>query len=56
MFNFGDSPYYGSLGANPPTTPIVDLSPTTDGAGYTLIDAAGQIFTFGNAPDYGGVS
>jgi hypothetical protein len=53
VFTYGDASFYGSLGANPPSTPVVDLSPTPDNGGYTLVDAAGQVFSFGDAANYG---
>ncbi|HET9118472.1 MAG TPA: L,D-transpeptidase family protein, partial [Pseudonocardiaceae bacterium] len=53
VFSFGDAPFYGSLGSDPPAYPVVGLGPTSDNGGYTLVDEYGQVFNFGDAPYYG---
>ncbi len=40
VLNFGDSTCYGSVGGNPPSTPVVDLSPCPANNGsYLLVNA-----------------
>jgi hypothetical protein len=47
VFAFGDAHFYGSLGAHPPATPIVDLATVRTDDGYYLVDSSGQVWTFG---------
>jgi hypothetical protein len=49
VFAFGDAGFLGSLGANPPASPIVALAPTPTGAGYWLVSADGTVYAFGDA-------
>ena len=50
IFAFGDAPFYGSLGGH---YARLSRSPPwrlpTSGGGYWLVDANGQVFTFGDA-------
>jgi hypothetical protein len=51
VFNFG-TPFFGSLGANPPATPVVALSTIPGGDGYYLLDGGGDVFGFGVASSF----
>ena len=51
---FGDAAAYGSvsgLGGDQ----AVALQATPDGHGYLVATAAGRVYSFGDAPNYGGV-
>jgi hypothetical protein len=47
-FVFSNLPFSGSLGANPPPMPIVDIAVRQQG-GYWMIDEIGRVFAFGGA-------
>ena len=53
VFAFGDSQFYGSLGALHLNAPIVGGTATLDGKGYTMVASDGGVFTFGDARFYG---
>jgi hypothetical protein len=55
IFSFG-APFYGSLGANPPSAPIIGMAPSTDGNGYYMLSSPGSVDSFGDAPYLGGAS
>jgi hypothetical protein len=55
IFSFG-APFYGSLGSNPPGSPIISMAPSTDGNGYYMLSSAGGIYNFGDAPFLGAAS
>ena len=50
IFAFGDASFHGSLGSNPPSTPIVGVAPSPDGGGYWMLEANGTPHAFGDAP------
>jgi len=53
IFSFGDAGFHGSLGSDPPSTPIVGVAPTSDGGGYWMLAANGTVYNFGDAPPAG---
>jgi hypothetical protein len=53
IFAFGGMPFYGSAGATPLNSPIVDMAATPDGKGYWEVASDGGIFSFGDAGFYG---
>jgi hypothetical protein len=53
MFTFGDAKYYGSLGSQHLTSPVVGIAVTPDGKGYWMVTAAGAVYHFGSAKYYG---
>lgn len=53
VFNFGDAPFFGSMGGQPLNQPIVGMAARPQGDGYWLVASDGGIFTFGNAPFHG---
>jgi hypothetical protein len=55
VFSF-NSPYLGSLGGTPPITPVVALATLPGDQGYYLLDSEGNVYAFGDAPNYGGVN
>ena len=50
VFSFGDAQFYGSMGGQPLSAPVVGMAATPDGKGYWLVGADGGVFAFGNAP------
>ena len=48
-FVFSNLPFTGSLGANPPPTPITDIAVVPQGGGYWMVDEIGRVFAFGGA-------
>ncbi len=48
--------FYGDLTNNPPASPIVSGTMTSNGGGYWLLGSDGGVFTFGNASFYGSLS
>jgi hypothetical protein len=55
IFSFG-APFFGSLGASPPSTPVIAMAPSVDGNGYYLLSSGGGIYAFGDAPFLGSAS
>ena len=55
IFAFGDAPFEGSLGASPPGSPIVNMTPTPDNNGYWLVSQDGTVYAFGDAGNHGSV-
>ena len=53
VFNYGDAPFYGSMGGKKLNKPIVGIAPTPNGNGYYLVASDGGIFT---VPDPGGAA
>ena len=53
MFTFTADGFFGSLGTTKLNKPIVGMSSTADGRGYTLVGSDGGVFSFGDAPFYG---
>jgi lysophospholipase L1-like esterase len=53
VFNFGITPFAGSLGGTHLNAPVVGASPTSDGEGYWLAAADGGVFSFGDANYFG---
>jgi hypothetical protein len=53
IFSFGDAHFYGSMGGQTLTKPIVGMAASHSGAGYWLVGADGGIFSFGDAHFYG---
>jgi hypothetical protein len=47
-FVFSDLPFEGSLGANPPNLPVIDITAHPAGDGYWLIDQAERVYPFGD--------
>jgi len=52
IFSFG-APFYGSLGADPPQTPVAAMSSSVDGSGYYMLGQGGAVYAFGDAPFLG---
>jgi hypothetical protein len=55
VFSFGTSTFEGSLGATPPTQPIVGVSATSNDSGYSMIGSNGAVYPFGNARNFGSI-
>ena len=53
IFAFGNAPFYGSMGGQPLTRPIVGMAVTPDGGGYWEVASDGGLFAFGDAGFYG---
>ena len=49
VFSFGDATFYGSMGGQQLSAPIVGMAATPDGKGYWLVAKDGGIFAFGDA-------
>ncbi len=47
VYSFGGAPYFGAPG--PLIAPITSMVRTPDGGGYYVLDAAGQVFAYGDA-------
>lgn len=56
VFSFGTSTFEGSLGAMPPSQPIVGVSAASNDTGYTMIGANGEVYPFGSAGALGSIS
>jgi hypothetical protein len=54
IFALGSATFGGSLGANPPGSPAVDVAVTPTGRGYWFASADGDVHAFGDAADLGG--
>jgi hypothetical protein len=54
IFSFS-APFYGSLGAGPAPAPITSMATSVDGHGYYLLDSAGHVYAYGDAPYLGNV-
>ena len=50
IFSFGNAGFYGSMGGQPLSKPIVGIASTPNGGGYWEVASDGGIFSFGNAP------
>jgi hypothetical protein len=46
----------GSVAMKPHTGTVVAIASSPEGAGYYLVTSTGQVFTFGHAPNFGGLS
>ena len=55
IFPCGDGGFHGSAGGLGLTAPIVGLTRTSDGDGYWMAAANGEVFAFGNADFFGAV-
>ena len=53
VFAQGDAGFYGSLGAEHLTGPVVAMAATPDGGGYWMAALDGGVFAFGDAGYYG---
>ena len=53
VFNFGDAPFYGSMGGQRLNAGVVGMAATPDGKGYWEVASDGGIFSFGDARFYG---
>jgi hypothetical protein len=49
VFAYGDARFFGSMGGQQLSAPIVGISGSFDGAGYRLVASDGGIFSFGDA-------
>ncbi|MHB1533821.1 MAG: hypothetical protein ACYC1D_04255 [Acidimicrobiales bacterium] len=47
VFSFGDAPFIGSLGADPPAGGIEGMGVASSGSGYDLLGAGGVVWPFG---------
>lgn len=54
VVNFGQAPFYGSMGGSKLAAPVVDADVSPTGLGYTLLGRDGGIFNFGDAKFEGG--
>ncbi len=50
LFAFGDAAFYGSMGGQHLSQPIVGIAPTPDGHGYWEVASDGGLFALGDAP------
>ena len=55
MFGFGQASFWGSMGGQPLSAPVVGLAQTRDQGGYVLAGADGSVYSFGDAINYGSV-
>jgi hypothetical protein len=53
VFSYGDARFYGSMGGQPLSQPVVGMAATPTGNGYWLVAKDGGIFAFGDARFYG---
>jgi hypothetical protein len=53
VFSFGDSSFFGSMGAQVLNRPIVGMAATSDRQGYWLVASDGGVFSFGDAAFFG---
>jgi hypothetical protein len=56
VFAFGGAPFFGSMGGQHLSAPIVGMAATSDGKGYWLAGADGHVYPFGNAAHFAGVT
>jgi hypothetical protein len=49
VYSFGSARYFGGLSVANGAAPVVEMVATPTGSGYWLVDAAGGVFTFGDA-------
>jgi 3D (Asp-Asp-Asp) domain-containing protein len=56
VFAFGDARFFGSMGGQRLSAPIVGMAATPTGAGYWLVGADGGVFAFGDAVFLGSLS
>jgi len=50
---FGDAGFFGSMGGQTLTQPVVGMAPTPSGHGYWLVASDGGVFAFGDAGFFG---
>ena len=50
---FGDAQFFGSMGGQTLTQPVVGMAPTPSGRGYRLLASDGGVFAFGDAGFFG---
>jgi hypothetical protein len=50
LFSFGGAGFFGSMGGQRLSRPVVGMTPTSTGQGYWLVASDGGIFAFGDAP------
>jgi hypothetical protein len=58
VFSFGDAPFLGSVatvGLGALNAPVVGITASSDGAGYALATAGGDVIPFGNGVAGGGL-
>ncbi|MDA8117453.1 MAG: hypothetical protein M0000_08815 [Actinomycetota bacterium] len=53
VFNFGTSPYMGSMGGTKLNQPVVGMANSNSGNGYWMVAKDGGVFTFGDASFFG---
>jgi len=53
VYGFGDAPNLGGIGGMTFNAPSVGLAPTSDGKGYWVVTADGQVIPFGDARSFG---
>ena len=53
VYALGDTPFFGSLGAQSISSTIVSMASTPNGAGYWVYGANGSVSPYGNAASYG---
>jgi uncharacterized protein DUF4397 len=53
VFDYGNTPFYGSMGGQYLSQPVVGAAPTSIGLGYWMAAADGGVFSFGDAPFLG---
>ncbi len=53
VFNYGNAPFFGSMGGQPLNRPILGIAATTDGGGYWLASSDGGVFNYGDAGFFG---
>lgn len=55
VLSYGAAQFFGSPVGDLPSSPIVAMAATPDGAGYWLAGANGAVYSFGDAPYFGGL-
>jgi hypothetical protein len=56
IFAFGDARFYGSMGGQPLSAPMVGLTTSPLGNGYWMVGRDDSVYAFGDAPYEGGAS
>jgi GH25 family lysozyme M1 (1,4-beta-N-acetylmuramidase) len=56
VFSFGDAVFYGSMGGQSLSAPVVGIAARPQGDGYWLAGSDGAVYSFGGAGYHGGVN
>jgi hypothetical protein len=52
IFAFGNADFYGSEASSNTAYPAVAINTNSDGAGYWLFDAFGDVYSYGDAQNF----